>query len=100
MKSQNEFLEKYGVDKVLHFLVGSLIVAMASSIGHVFLGFTGFLVASFLMIPVVYAVSYYKEKRLDDHFDALDIKAVMLGAGIVVILNVLMFAIYAITHDM
>lgn len=99
MKAVNDIIEKYGVDKVLHFLVGALMVAMASIFGLVFFGFTGFLVATFGMIPVVYVVSYIKEK-LDSKFDVLDIKAAMLGVGVVTIVNGLMFVIYAIIHDM
>lgn len=96
MKFVNDIIKEYGVDKVLHFLVGALMVAMASITGIVFFGFTGFLVATFIMIPVVYVLSYVKEKILDDKYDILDIKAAMLGAGIVVITNVLLFGLNAI----
>lgn len=96
MKIATNLIERHGVDKVLHFLVGAFLVALASIVGIVFFGFTGFLVATFVMIPFIYGISYYKEKRLDDHFDALDIKAAMLGTGIMVIANVTLFAVNAI----
>lgn len=95
MKAINEIIEKYGVDKMLHFFVGAFLVSMASVFGIVFFGYTGFLVATFGMVPVVYAISYVKE-RLDDGFDILDIKATMLGVGAVVIANVLLFGFNAI----
>ena len=95
MKFVNDIIKEYGVDKMLHFLVGALMVAMASITGIVFFNFTGFLVATFIMIPVVYVLSYVKE-RLDDGFDILDIKATMLGVGAVVIANVLLFGLNAI----
>lgn len=100
MKLVTDLIEKHGVDKMMHFFVGALMVAMASVFGIVFFGYTGFLVATFVMIPFIYGISYYKEKRLDDHFDALDIKAAMLGTGIMVIANVTLFAINAIIRGL
>jgi len=95
MKLVTDLIEKHGVDKMMHFFVGALMVAMASVFGIVFFGYTGFLVATFLMIPVAYIVAYLKEK-LDDGFDILDIKATMLGVGVIVISNVFLFGVNAI----
>ena len=90
MKLQNKIIEKYGIESVLHFLVGALLVSLVSAFGLLYFNLIGFIIATFIMIPVVYGISYYKEKRLDDRYESSDIRAAMLGVGIVVILNLLL----------
>lgn len=96
MKILNSIIERYGIDKMLHFLVGALITAMASIFGLLFFGFVGFMACGLISILLVFVLSYIKERKLDDFYDPADIKAAMLGTGVVFIVNILMFGINAI----
>lgn len=100
MKLQDDILTRYGVDKALHFLVGALIVALASVAGLLFFRGTGLIVGALAAILVTFILSYYKEKRLDERYDVLDIKAAMLGAGLTFILVMLMFFLYAVINGL
>lgn len=100
MKLQDDILARYGVDKALHFLAGALIVALASVAGLLFFRGTGLIVGALAAILVTFILSYYKEKRLDERYDVLDIKAAMLGAGLTFILVMLMFFLYAVINGL
>lgn len=100
MRLQDDILARYGVDKVLHFLVGALITALASVAGLLYFKAAGMIAGALFSIPAVLVLSYYKEKRLDDRYDALDIKAAMYGSGAVAVLVVFMFGVYAVMHDL
>lgn len=100
MKLQDDILARYGADKALHFLAGALIVALASVAGLLFFRGTGLIVGALTAILVTFILSYYKEKRLDERYDVLDIKAAMLGAGLTFILVMLMFFLYAVINGL
>jgi hypothetical protein len=100
MKLQDDILARYGVDKALHFLAGALIVALASVAGLLFFRGTGLIVGALTAILVTFILSYYKEKRMDERYDVLDIKAAMLGAGLTFILVMLMFFLYAVINGL
>lgn len=80
MKLANWFIDKFGVDKMLHFLGGALIVAIFSPFGW------GGVLSGFVLMLIL---SFIKEKYLDSVYDNKDIIAATLG-GIVSV------AIYAI----
>jgi hypothetical protein len=77
MKLVNDFLSKIGTDKVLHFLVGALMVSYSSMISSVFM----WLSLLFLLI-----ISIVKE-TLDDEFSYKDIVAAMIGGIISAIIS-------------
>ena len=84
MKLVNNLVEKYGVDKILHFLGGGWIVSMFSPIGWL-----GILLGIIIML----IVSFAKELFLDDSFDKNDIIAVCIGGGISVVIYLIWFLI-------
>ena len=73
MKLVNNIIEKFGIDKVLHFLGGAWIVSMFSPIGWV-----GIIIGIVAML----ALSFVKEIFLDEIFDIKDIFAACLGGGL------------------
>lgn len=80
MKLVNDLLEKYGIDKILHFIGGGWIVSMFSPIGWL-----GIVLGYIIMM----AVSFAKEKFFDETFDKNDIIAACLGGGVSVIVFLL-----------
>lgn len=68
--------------------------------GLLFFRGTGLIVGALTAILVTFILSYYKEKRLDERYDVLDIKAAMLGAGLMFILVMLMFFLYAVINGL
>lgn len=71
-KITNGLIERFGTDKVLHFLGGAWITALFGV-----LGWWG-LIASFV---AVFVLSYIKEEFLDDTFDKVDIQAALIGSA-------------------
>lgn len=80
MKLTDWFVNRFGTDKMLHFLVGALIVSMLS-----YFGWLGIIGATIL----VFVLSIIKEKYLDTFFDKGDIKSAMLGCMLSVLVYVL-----------
>lgn len=80
MKLTDWFVNRFGTDKMLHFLVGALIVSMLS-----YFGWLGIIGATIL----VFILSIIKEKYLDTFFDKGDIKSAMLGCMLSVLVYVL-----------
>ena len=70
MKIVNKIIDRFGVDKVLHFAFGGWIGAKFNE--------TGIVLAAVIGILFVGIVSIIKE-RLDSKFDWKDIVAAMLG---------------------
>lgn len=68
----DNFIDKVGVDKMLHFLVGGWL----TTIGLI-LGLKGGLIALFILL----LVSIVKEKYMDNEFTKDDIKAALIGSG-------------------
>lgn len=71
MKLTNKLIERFGVDKVLHFFVAWTIVSLGANL-HV--------VIRFVLVLFVIAIAYYKERKLDDNFDINDYLASIFGA--------------------
>ena len=71
MKRLNDFIDKVGVDKVLHFAFGGWMVSAFSPLGII--GMVGALI-TLIILGVV------KEKVLDDNADIMDIWASVVGA--------------------
>ena len=71
MKIVNKIIDRFGVDKVLHFAFGGWIGAKFNE--------TGIVLAAVIGILFVGFVSIIKE-RLDSKFDWKDIAAAILGA--------------------
>ena len=80
MKLTNWFVEKFGTDKMLHFLGGALMVAVTSP-----LGWWGVLVGFIMML----GLSFIKEQCLDSTFDKKDIIAATLGSIVAIVLYVI-----------
>ena len=80
MKTLNRFIEKVGVDKVLHFVVGGWIVAKFLELGGLWVGLGGILFLCF--------ISVIKEVFLDRESGAdwFDILSAILG-GVVELLT-------------
>ena len=80
MKFTDKLIEKVGMDKMLHFLVASWIVAECKSFG-IGVGCIAWI--------VVVVLSWIKEDFLDDHVDARDIFAGALGGFVSLLIGVL-----------
>lgn len=79
-------VQKFGVDKCLHFLVGFAFVLIFLLYGVAFgkapAGWGGW--ATFVIV----AASYLKEKCIDKDFDFVDVWATFLGAALAMLLYV------------
>lgn len=91
MKLQDKFIEKYGVDKILHLLGGFGIQAIIVSISTMLYGHFGYLCGSFVALFIVYTISILKEKWLDDTHDMEDVDWAMFGSAIAFAINMLAF---------
>lgn len=67
----NTNINKYGIDKVLHFLVGAFITLLVSPMG---------IWAMSTMSALLMVVSYVKEKYMDSEFTKNDIKFTLYGS--------------------
>lgn len=77
MKLINNVIEKFGTDKVLHFLGGGWITSIFSPFGWV-----GIIIG----IVITIILSFIKEKFLDSFFDWKDICAASIGSGVSVVI--------------
>lgn len=66
----NTNINKYGIDKVLHFLVAAFLTSLVSPMG---------VVAMLTMSVLLMIVSYVKEKYMDAEFTKDDIKFALYG---------------------
>lgn len=66
----NTNINKYGIDKVLHFLVAAFLTSLVSPMG---------IVAMLTMSVLLMIVSYVKEKYMDAEFTKDDIKFALYG---------------------
>ena len=84
MKLINNIIEKFGTDKVLHFLGGGWITSIFSPFGWVG-----------IIIGIVFTIvlSFIKEQFLDSFFDWKDICAAFIGSVISVLIY-LFFTIF------
>lgn len=80
MKLTNWFVEKFGTDKMLHFLGGALMVSVLSPFG-----WWGVAIGFILML----ILSFAKEQWFDSIFDKKDIIAATLGGIVAIVLYVI-----------
>ena len=73
MKAINDFLNKIGVDKALHFLIGALLTAWVSPIRWGAVGVVFF---------VVLFISVLKELMIDEEKDWIDVAAGVAGSAL------------------
>jgi hypothetical protein len=86
MKIIDNIVNKFGYDKVMHFLLGGWITSICSPFGWV-----GIIIG----ILIVLILSIVKEKFFDTVFDWKDIFAAMIGCVIsVLIYLIIVFFIY------
>ena len=76
----NALIEKFGVDKALHFTLGGWIVAIFSPLG---------VIATSLTYVFLLLISIAKEKWMDEYEDKKDIVAAMIGGTISYIISLL-----------
>ena len=76
----NALIEKFGVDKALHFTLGGWIVAIFSPLG---------VIATSLAYVFLLLISIAKEKWMDEYEDKKDIVAAMIGGTISYIISLL-----------
>lgn len=79
MKFTDNLINKFGIDKVLHYLIGLAATSIALPYGNVF---------TIIIILLLIALSFIKEENLDVVPDMKDILACMLGVITSVILYV------------
>jgi len=96
MKLTNNIINKYGADKVIHFLVGSVITSLIALTGIIFFKDIGLFIGLFCAIPFTYIISLYKEKKLDDLPDLGDVRFAMLGVSFILIFSILIYGLAAI----
>lgn len=73
MKFVDNIIEKFGVDKVLHFVTGGFITSL--------FGFFG-IIPIIIGVIVTFGISLLKEKVFDIQPDKNDIIAAMLGSAL------------------
>lgn len=79
MKFTDNLINKFGADKVLHYLVGLGFTSVALPYG---------LIVTIIMIILLIGLSFIKEEKLDDAPDMNDIFVCVLGILTSVILYV------------
>ena len=77
MELTDWIVNKYGSDKVLHFLGGALIVSILS-----YFGWMGVIVGTIITL----VLSIIKEKYLDTMYDKVDIYGAMMGCTMSIII--------------
>lgn len=94
MKLIDNFVSKVGNDKILHFLVGSLITSCITFIVLIQESLTGF-ETLFAVIPAVIITAFIAiiKEKLDDVFDKKDFIATILGI-IPIVVCILIGAIF------
>lgn len=80
MKLTNWFVDKFGTDKMLHFMGGALMVSVLSPFG-----WWGVAIGFILML----ILSFAKEQWFDSIFDKKDIIAATLGGIVAIVLYVI-----------
>lgn len=93
MKLQDKFIEKYGVDKLLHLVGGFALQSIIVSIATLFGSETGYMIGSFIALFLVYGLSMLKEMWLDETYDEEDIDFAMFGSAIAFTVHMLVYII-------
>ena len=81
MKLTDNLVQLFGVDKLLHFLVGAWLTALAIPFGNV---------ALIVVIVLLMALSFLKETFWDTTGEANDILACFIGIVSTIIINSLL----------
>lgn len=84
MKFADKLIEKVGVDKLLHFLVTSWIVAEAKCFGWI---------PMLIAFVILVGLGIYKEKKLDVYTDYVDLKWSIYGGLLSIFLYALKYFI-------
>lgn len=71
MKVLNDFISRIGSDKILHYLVGAWLIALAQPYGALCMG---------MVFTVFLILSLYKEYRLDTEPDLVDVAYYVSGS--------------------
>ena len=87
MKRFNAWMEKVGVDKLLHFSIGAWITALGGMYNHI-----GCLCCGGLII----ILNIIKERLLDDNADYKDVFATLLGS----VTSIIIYYIINITKQL
>lgn len=86
MRILTNFIERVGSDKIIHMAVGGWIEQYLGTVGQDLGGDMGCIIAMLIGLPLIYFLSWIKEKYLDDKqdspFDKKDINWAMFGAGV------------------
>lgn len=80
MKLTDNLVNKYGYDKIIHFLCGTTAVALTAKHG---------IVVMLIMTVIVFVASIWKEYHKDDYIDWKDIGAGMLGCAIAFVVGLI-----------
>lgn len=80
MKLTDNIVNKFGYDKIIHFLCGTTTVALTAKHG---------IITMLVMIVIVFLLSLWKEYHQDDYIDWKDIGAGMLGCATAFVLGVI-----------
>lgn len=72
MEFTNKIVEKFGADKLLHFLVAWMIVSIVAPFG-------GWISSGVMLIVIILA--FFKETIFDGSYDAKDLLASAIGAA-------------------
>lgn len=94
MKASNDLIKKFGVDKVIHGLVGIVVLTLCVLLFMSLLGASLISIASGIVVGLLttYFLAKWKESR-DDIPDKKDIKATMRGAYLSTIIVLLIWII-------
>lgn len=96
----NEYIDRVGVDKVMHEEGGYGIHQTLVALSTLLFGFVGFFLANHLATAFVHLVSWIKEKYLDDKqdspYDKKDVKFGIYGSLIALMLNDVVMIVYLI----
>lgn len=80
MKIVDDIVNKIGVDRLLHFLIGALATSILSPLG---------LLCTIIMGCLITLLNLFKEKYFDTKFDWIDLKWCAYGALITITVNVI-----------
>lgn len=94
MKTSNDLIKKFGVDKIIHGLVGMVILALCVLLSLFFFGASLISIVSGIVVGLVstYLLARWKEQK-DDVFDKKDIKATMRGAYLETVVVLLIWVV-------
>lgn len=95
MKASNDLIKKFGVDKIIHGLIGMLILAVCVIVSVFLFGVNFFSVLGGMILGTVSAwlAGKWKESK-DDVPDAADIRATVRGALLADVVILLVWIVF------